>query len=150
MPAINHPSSAGIGALESPGPGGAGHVLGLVARTAVYVALDTPAREIAQTMADESIGVTLVRGPHSPVGIVSERDVALAVADGADLDRERARDLMTPDLATIDADAPVVLAANRMLANEIRHLVVTSGTTTVGVVSVRDVLGVLADQVPDA
>ena len=124
-------------------------VLRLVARTPAYVHLDTTVRAIAEMMAEESIGVSLVHGPQGPAGIVSERDVAMAVAQGLDPDRERARDIMTPDLATVDVRESVLRAAERMLANEIRHLVVLSGATAVGVISVRDVLGVLADQIAE-
>jgi signal-transduction protein with cAMP-binding, CBS, and nucleotidyltransferase domain len=120
-------------------------VLRLVARTPVYVPLDAPLRTVAATMADESIGVVLVRGPYGPAGIVSERDIVLALAEDGDPDQERARDVMTPDLASIGSGETILMAAHVMLANEIRHLVVTSGSATVGLVSMRDVLAVLAD-----
>lgn len=120
------------------------HVGRLVTRSPVYVLLDTGLPEIAAVMAEESIGVVLVRAPHGPAGIVSERDLALAIASEDAFDWTRARDVMTPDLACIDTDESILSAAKVMLANEIRHLVVTSGPATVGLVSMRDVIGVLA------
>jgi CBS domain-containing protein len=125
-------------------------VLRLVARTPVYVFLDATLRTLAETMAEESIGVVLVRGPHGPVGIVSERDVVLALAGGSDPDRDRARNVMTPDLASVSSTETVLGAANVMLSHEFRHLVVTSPSATVGVVSIRDVLAVLADNIARA
>jgi CBS domain-containing protein len=122
-------------------------ILRLVARTPVYVFLDDTLRTLAETMAEESIGIVLIRGPHGPAGIVSERDVVLALAAGSDPDRDRARDVMTPDLASVSSAETVLAVANVMLANEIRHLVVTSPSATIGVVSIRDVLAVLADHV---
>lgn len=121
-------------------------VLRIVARTPVHVLLDTTLRNVAQTLAEESIGVVLVWGPEGPAGIVSERDVTAALAEGADPGRERAQDRMTTDLAFIAATDTIAAAANRMLANEIRHLVVTAGSTTIGIVSMRDVLAVFVDQ----
>ena len=120
------------------------HVGRLVSRSPVYVLLDTTLADIAAVMAEESIGVVLVRAPHGPAGIVSERDLALAIAEEETFDWTRARDVMTPDLACISADESILSAANLMLANEIRHLVVTSGPVTLGLVSMRDVVGVLA------
>jgi CBS domain-containing protein len=112
----------------------------------VHVLLDTTLRAVAQTLAEESIGAVLVRGSHGPAGIVSERDVTAALAEGADPDRERARDRMTTDLAFIAATDTIVAAANLMLANEIRHLAVTAASTTIGIVSMRDVLALFADE----
>lgn len=120
------------------------HVEKLVTRSPVYVLLDTTLPEIAAVMAEESIGVVLVRAPHGPAGIVSERDLALAIAADEEPDLTRARDVMTPDLACIGAEESILSAANVMLANEIRHLVVTSGPVTMGLVSMRDVVGILA------
>jgi CBS domain-containing protein len=123
-------------------------VLKLVARTPVYVGLDTSLRNAAQVMAEEFIGAVLVRGPHGPAGILSERDIVTGLAEGADPDTDRARDLMTPDLASVLASETILDAGHRMLGNEIRHLLVTTaGGSTVGLVSVRDVLAVLSDEV---
>jgi signal-transduction protein with cAMP-binding, CBS, and nucleotidyltransferase domain len=51
---------------------------------------------------------------------------------------------MTADLASIDAHQSILAAADAMLANEIRHLVVTAEGSMTGLVSMRDVLRVLA------
>ncbi len=117
----------------------------LVAWKPVSVPLDTVLRDIAEVMAEESIGVVLVKGPYGPAGIVSERDLTMALAAGSAPSRERARDVMTADLASIDAHDSILAAAKVMLDNEIRHLVVTAGGSTAGLVSIRDVLKVLAD-----
>lgn len=123
-------------------------VLRVVARTPVYVDLDTTLRTAARVMAEESIGAVLVRGPCGPVGILSERDIVTGLSEGADPDVDRARDLMTPDLASVLASESILDASHRMLGNEIRHLVVTTvGGSTVGLVSIRDLLAVLSDEV---
>lgn len=119
-------------------------VVRLVRRAPVYVFLDASLRAVAETMAEESIGAVLVRAPHGPAGIVSERDVLLALADGAHPSRERARDVMTADLAVVPSTATVREAAKAMLAYEIRHLGVTTDEMVIGIVSMRDVLAVLA------
>jgi CBS domain-containing protein len=124
------------------GPGDA--VGGLVAWRPISVLLDTPLPDIAEVMSEESIGVVLVRGPHGPIGIVSERDLTVALAESSDPTRDRARDFMTADLASIDAHQSILAAADAMLANEIRHLVVTAEGSMTGLVSMRDVLRVLA------
>lgn len=136
-PPVTEPT-AGEAALEP--------VLGLVSRSPVYVAPDATLRTVVEVLAEESIGAVLVRGPRGPVGIVSERDVVAALADGAEPDRDRARDVMTPEPASVASSETVLAVADRMLAGEIRHLVVTKGQAVVGVVSMRDVLAVFADE----
>lgn len=142
------------GAIDPPSvvigvPGGGAaleSVLGVVSRSPVYVPLDATLRTVATVLAEESIGAVLVRDPHAPVGIVSERDVVAALAEGVDPDRERARDVMTPDLASVASTESILAAADRMLAHEIRHLVLTRGEVAVGLVSIRDLLAVLTDE----
>lgn len=121
-------------------------VLGLVSRSPVYVSPDATLRTVAGVLAEESIGAVLVRGAQGPAGIVSERDVVNALAGGAQPDRERARDVMTPEPASVASSDPILAVADHMLGSEIRHLVVTKNNTTVGVVSMRDVLAVFADE----
>jgi CBS domain-containing protein len=65
-------------------------------RQPVHVLLDTTLRACARVMAEESIGAVLVRGPYAPAGVLSERDVVTALAEGAHSDRDRARDLYSP------------------------------------------------------
>ena len=118
-------------------------VVKLVARTPVFISLDATLRDAAQVLAEESIGALLVHGPHGPVGVLSERDIVAALAEGAHPDRERVRDYMTPDVASVSAAATIADARDCMLANEIRHLVVVKGETTLGLISIRDILAAL-------
>ena len=121
-------------------------VRSLVHRPAVEVALRDTLRSVARTLAEESVGLAVVTAPHGPgrgtraAGVVSERDVVAALADGADPDEVWAENVMTADLAATTLDEPVVTAARRMLDNEIRHLPVYDGEALVGVVSMRDAL----------
>jgi CBS domain-containing protein len=117
----------------------------LVHRTPVMVFLDTTLRGCARVMTEESIGVVLVDGPHGPVGVLSERDIVAAVSDGAGVDFHRARDYMTPDVDTVPETATIGETAQEMLRNEIRHVAVSRGERTVGVVSIRDILAVLSE-----
>jgi predicted transcriptional regulator len=123
---------------------GADPVMRLLHRQPVHVLLDTTLRACARVMAEESIGAVIVRGPHLPAGVLSERDVVNALAEGAHPDRDRARDFMTADVDEVPENTQIAEAGRRMLRNEIRHLVVTREGATVGVISSRDVLAVLA------
>jgi CBS domain-containing protein len=133
-----------IDGTERSSIGGQDPVVKLIARTPVFVALDATLREVARILAEESIGAVLVRGPLGPAGLLSERDIVAALAEGADPDHDRARDFMTPELASVPATATIVDARERMLEHEIRHLGVAKGDTTIGLISMRDVLAALS------
>jgi signal-transduction protein with cAMP-binding, CBS, and nucleotidyltransferase domain len=117
----------------------------LAKRPAVHVQREATLRAVAETLANESIGAVLVRHTEPP-GLVSERDVVRALAEGADPDQERAGDVMTEDVASLAPDATLAHAVRTMLDNEIRHLPVLEDGVTVGMVSARDVLAALAGE----
>jgi len=120
-------------------------VMRLPHRQPVHVLVDTTLRTCARVMSDESIGALLVLGPQRrPAGVLTERDIVNALAEGAHADRDRAQDFMTADIDAVPETMTIGEAAREMLGNEIRHLVVTRDGQTVGVISSRDVLAVLA------
>jgi predicted transcriptional regulator len=121
-------------------------VQGLVTRPVVYVHINDTLRHLATTLVEESIGAALVRGPHGAIGLVSERDVARALADGADPDRTKVEDIMNEELVTVAPTDDVYDAVHRMLDAEVRHLPVVDDKVTVGMVSVRDALRALVQQ----
>jgi CBS domain-containing protein len=131
-------------------------VRALVHRPAVDVLPDTPLRAVAATLDAESVGVVIVRaaaragaGLHA-AGLVSERDIVRAIADGADADTTRAEDVMTEELEAVTPDASIREVAERMLADEIRHVPVVDDGAVVGVVSMRDVFAGLLGAAPAA
>jgi CBS domain-containing protein len=115
-------------------------VTSLTTRPPVFVADDATLREVAVLLEREGIGAAIV---GSGTGIVSERDIVRALAEGADPDRETAGNVDTLDVVTIDGAAPIDTALNEMLDNEIRHLPIMRNGRVVGVVSMRDMLRAL-------
>lgn len=141
VPAVTErsvPDGDGPGATTGQHP-----VMKLIARTPVFVALDATLREAARLLTEESIGALLVYSPHGPAGVLSERDIVAALAEGADPGRDLVRDYMTPDIESVPATATIAEAEQHMLANEIRHLVVTQDGKTLGLISMRDVLAAM-------
>ena len=127
-------------------------VRSLVRRPMVAVDPGSTLRDAARVLADDLIGVAVVHGlrPTGAAGtrvegVISERDIVRAVADRVRLD-ERVDDVMTTDVASVDARDSIAAAINLVLANDIRHLVVTDHGLAVGVVSARDLLQAMNDQ----
>jgi CBS domain-containing protein len=80
-----------------------------------------------------------------PVGLITEADVAHAVADGKDVNDVRIRDLMTMSPTVINATTTIRDAARSMVAGHFRHLPVVDGDGVVGMVDIADVCRALLD-----
>jgi CBS domain-containing protein len=112
----------------------------LVRRGPVTVEPSVTLRALSEVLLREEVGVALVTRDGVAVGLVSERDLVRAVAEGADPDDDRVDDVMAFEIVAIDPHDLISAAAERMLDGEIRHLLVTDGDRSVGVISIRDVL----------
>jgi CBS domain-containing protein len=89
-------------------------------------------------MAGRRVGSALVFAGARLAGIVTERDILRAVADGT-LGRT-AGEAMTPHPETIESDDSIEHAGVLMLHGGFRHLPVTEGGDVVGIVSIRDLI----------
>jgi CBS domain-containing protein len=96
--------------------------------------------DVAQRMRHDRVGAVAVMATGRLVGIITERDLMRAVADGVDPERAVASERMTPDPRTIDHDDLATRAAQRMIELGVRHLPVVDHGAVVGVISARDLL----------
>lgn len=106
-------------------------------------------REAAHALAADAVGLLVVVDPRGVQGVLSERDIVSAVTDELDLDEARVRDHSSLDIVEIDEETSVLEAAEVMSSAEVRHLAVTRGGVVIGVISMRDIVNVLAEQAED-
>ncbi len=112
------------------------------------VALDATAsiRDAARTMADRRIGSVAVQDGGEVVGLVTERDLLLAVlVRGSDASRP-IRDAIRPEVPRVKADATEVACAGVMRDHATRHLLVEERGRVVGIVSMRDVIQTMLEE----
>ncbi len=107
-------------------------------------ATDTLA-EAARRMHEQQTGSLLVMDGERLLGIVTERDLLKAVARGLDPRETPLKDVMTTEVITIEPHTSLREAAALMASKWIRHLPVVEGTKVVGIISQRDLTGVLAE-----
>lgn len=105
-------------------------------------------QEAAEQLVADDVGLLVVVDPGGVRGVISERDIVLAIADGLDLTNERVRDSASTDVLKIEEGLSVRDAAMAMSEAGIRHLAVARNDVIHGVVSIRDVLAVLLEDVP--
>lgn len=115
---------------------------------AVVVELHDTAREAALRMRDHRVGcVVVIRGPR-PIGILTDRDLALrVVAEGRDPDRTLVSEIVTHDAVTIERDATIETAARIMKDRGVRRLpIVDADGRVTGIVTADDLVILLSKE----
>jgi CBS domain-containing protein len=110
-------------------------------REFITVAPEDTLGEVARKMVDKSMGAVIVKDYGRLIGILTERDMLKAMAARVHTSDARVRQWMTPDPITITPDVSLDEASQIMLENNFRHLPVMEGSTVVGYVSLRRVVG---------
>ena len=111
---------------------------------------NTAIADVAARMKSENVGSVLVLDESELVGILTDRDVALSLADDPDATDRRAGDVMTEDPVTVGPDASVFELLERMDSVGVRRMPVVEDGTVAGIVALDDVLGLLAEEFEDA
>lgn len=98
-------------------------------------------REVSRAMQARKVGAAVIVNPDGQgAGILTERDVLLAIADGADPDTETVADHLTPEIVYAAPGWSLSQAAEAMLRGGFRHLVVLDEGEVAGILSVRDIV----------
>jgi signal-transduction protein with cAMP-binding, CBS, and nucleotidyltransferase domain len=104
-------------------------------------------RQVAAQMTQRRVGSAVVLDPDAEgVGIMTERDVLIAIGRGLDPDAEMAGAHLTWDVVYASPQWTVEDAAAAMVRGGFRHLVVLDDGDVLGVISVRDILRVWTQQ----
>lgn len=116
----------------------------IMTNATVHEAADDSLADAARKMRAAQTGSLLVMDGDRLVGIVTERDLLRAVAEGKDPGALPLKDVMTTDVITITPQTTLKEAAGLMAEKWIRHLPVVESERVVGIISQRDLTGVLA------
>jgi CBS domain-containing protein len=117
----------------------------VMTRQLLELAAETPLVEAAAAMTARGVGSALVLDGERLTGIVTERDVLRAVGSGEV--GGRVGDWMTRHPETVDADESTQQAAVVMIHGGFRHLPVLEGGRPCGIVSIRDLMRVVLEDV---
>ncbi|MBV8258966.1 MAG: CBS domain-containing protein [Actinobacteria bacterium] len=121
--------------------------IGFVMQTSLVTARpDETVADAIRRMVDAGVGSVAVVEDASLVGIFTERDVLKLAAAASDFERVPLASAMTRNPITIGADDGILEAAALMGQRKLRHLPVVQDGNLVGMVSIRDVLGFLAER----
>jgi CBS domain-containing protein len=102
--------------------------------------------EAVRLMADHNVGIVIVLDGSRLAGVFSERDVVRRVLyQGLDPVRTPLGEVMTGCVITADVEMDYESAMRAMDEAGIRHLLVTSGSRMLSMISVRDLMRAALD-----
>jgi CBS domain-containing protein len=97
-------------------------------------------RELAEIMFGEDVGSVVITDTGRVVGIVTQRDIVVALANGEDPDSASAEDVMSEEPMCADVADSVRSTAERLVRAGVLHVPVLQDGRPVGMVSGRDLL----------
>ena len=108
---------------------------------------DETANKAASNMDMHDLGAVIVQNKAGKsIGIITERDLVIRVlSKNLKPDTVKAKEIMTTPLVTIEPEATISDAARRMNRLDIRRLVVIYKGNLVGIISSKDILGVMPE-----
>lgn len=100
-------------------------------------------RQVSIAMHARRVGAAVVVDPDGAgAGIITERDVLVAIAEGTDPDHETVGKHQTQDIVYATPGWTLTQAAEAMMRGGFRHLVVMDEGEVTGILSVRDIVRV--------
>jgi CBS domain-containing protein len=105
--------------------------------------------EVAREMRLHDSDSVAVMSDGRLIGIITERDLVRAIADGVNPKQATAGVVMTADPATVSADEDVNVVAVKMIRLGVRHLpVVDDDGKPLGLLSARNLVAILDQAKP--
>ena len=118
-------------------------------RELVSCGAETTVADAAKLMDSTNIGAVLVTRDEKPIGILTDRDIVIrCVAEDLDCQATRVGDVMTAPAVSLTLDAGIFNVVQCMRKNGVRRVpIVDEKGTAVGLVSMGDVLQLLAEEI---
>ena len=114
-------------------------------KSIISVNKDDTIKMAIKKMVHGDFGAVVVSAKDTPVGILTERDILKYVSDEK-MDLENKVDLiMSTPLISVDSSTSLDKAADLMLTNNIRRLLITDNDKYVGIISQRELQRFIAE-----
>lgn len=97
-------------------------------------------KEAAGIMSQYHIGSLVILKNKKIVGIITERNILIAVAHGKDAELTTVEEVMSKDVITVAPDKTVEDAVNLMIEHKIKKLPVVDGDKLIGIITASDII----------
>jgi len=120
-------------------------------RNVITIGPSAPVSEAAYLMMREDIGsLVVVDAERFPVGIITDRDMVISViAEGRNPEEVIVEEVMTKDLIYVDEAVNIMDILSTLSEYSIRRMPVTKNGKLSGIVSVDDLIVVIATELVD-
>jgi CBS domain-containing protein len=116
-------------------------------KTVVTAAVDAPVHEVAEKMLRHHVGAVVICEGARPIGIITDRDLALRVVATRVSSETPAREVMSTDLISAHADEEMDAVIFRMRQHGVRRVPILSADgTLVGIVALDDLMVMFAGE----
>ena len=111
----------------------------------------TPVRTVVGQMAERNVGSVVIVEDTTPVGILTDREIALALESTPDVADRRADELLSGDLVTGTSEMSVFDVLRQLSETEIRRLpIVSEDGNLQGIVTLDDIFRLLSAELANA
>ncbi len=101
-------------------------------------------------MREESVSLVVVDTEMFPIGIVTDRDLVISViAEGKDPEEVIVEDVMTKDIVYVEEDTNILDILSTLSEYSVRRMPVTKDGKLTGIVSVDDLIVIIATELVD-
>ena len=112
----------------------------LVGGTTEIVGPESSLADAAEAMADQEVDYVVVIDNRRLAGILTERDLVVAISEGVDLGAALVEEWMSESPDTFRPDVTVAEGVAWLLETGYRHLPVMADGELLGVVTIRDLM----------
>lgn len=122
-------------------------VADLMRTEVVTASRESSVSEVATAMRNENVGSIVIVEDDAPIGVVTDRDVAVRIAaDQLDPEEMTAEGMMTEDPVTVESDTGMFDLCATMSEEGVRRMPVVEDGRLVGIVTLDDLTRLLTDE----
>ncbi len=103
------------------------------------------ASDTAKMMEDHDVGAVVVMDNNLPIGIVTDRDIAIKITAHSKSVETPIQNIMSSPLISIDPDSDLWIASDLMSTRNVRKLPVLDNDEVVGIITHSDLVKHIAD-----
>ena len=123
----------------------------IVTTDVVTAERSTPIRTIVAQMAERNVGSVIIVEERAPIGILTDREIALALESIPDVAERQAGELLSENLVTGTTEMTVFDVLRRLSEQDIRRLpIVDDDGSLQGIVTLDDILVLLGAELNNA